>query len=222
MLAIRLSSRGNREVWLIFARNWGNEGSCGTHQYFLNAPTLTLRIPWREGAVGVREATDTNFRRSRVGGGRSRLTGIPGQGAFMTFRLLAPRHRSYVYGELHLEWQTTARVTTAQPLLEERLNDFTLPAFAGAEARGVTFTTAQLRAIRLQLGPRAEAEADVPIGPSGRASTALVSRPTLERMRAVSGVDPAQTSVMKARLRAICQAFNGQVPGHPRLCEGTP
>jgi hypothetical protein len=109
MLAIRAQAEAARESWALFARNWGNEGFCSSQQHLLEtvAHRLTVTVPWRDGATGVRLGRRTRFY-ANVEGVFAWWTSAPGQHVTVTFQLPAPDARGRVHGELHLAWSGPA------------------------------------------------------------------------------------------------------------------
>ena len=59
VMAVHVKDDVADDRWSIFARNWGNQGYCGTSQHTIDLPKLgdkhiyRLRIPWRPGATSV-------------------------------------------------------------------------------------------------------------------------------------------------------------------------
>jgi hypothetical protein len=108
MLGIRAEAEASRETWAMFARNWGNEGFCSSEQHYLDvvAHRLTLTVPWRPGATGVRLGRGTQFY-ANVEGVSAWWTPTPGQDVRVTFQLPAPEARGRVHGELALRWLGT-------------------------------------------------------------------------------------------------------------------
>jgi len=55
-LALRTAASSTTDTWVVFVRNWGDEGMCGQDDQPLELPhdTLYLWLPWREGATAVR------------------------------------------------------------------------------------------------------------------------------------------------------------------------
>jgi hypothetical protein len=100
------------DVWAIFVRNWGDEGFCSSHQWWLNAQTITLRLPWREGASSVSvgqanflfgpDSLPDSYKQMVTGPG---VTPLPNnQGVLVTFTLPPARAGARINGELHLQW----------------------------------------------------------------------------------------------------------------------
>jgi hypothetical protein len=103
-LALKLpDSSSGTEHWAYFARNWGNEGYCGTNQEPLPVDRLTIRIP-RSNAIGMTmlswEMDTTNSAASAT------AAPIPGGGgAWLSVALPSPDQKAVVSGEFTLKWK---------------------------------------------------------------------------------------------------------------------
>jgi hypothetical protein len=64
LMALETETDPSQNTWTIFARNWGNEGSCGTWDHQFAAKTLTVAIPAPAGANSqLASITDINYAR---------------------------------------------------------------------------------------------------------------------------------------------------------------
>lgn len=105
-LAMNVQPSADDDLWAFFARNWGNQGFCGTSQHFIDLPNnqYTFRLPWRPGATSVR-ITSQSFRAYHTKKPLPSVRAVPGQGVFVTFSLDEPRGDGSMWdGELHLQW----------------------------------------------------------------------------------------------------------------------
>jgi hypothetical protein len=102
-LALRLpDSSPTKEHWAYFARNWGNEGYCGTNQEPLPVDHLTIRIPMPN-AVGINM---TSWEMDTTDSAASATLGaIPaGGGAWISISLPTPDKEAVVSGEFSFQW----------------------------------------------------------------------------------------------------------------------
>jgi hypothetical protein len=211
-------------MWAIFARNWGNEGFCSSAQHHLElvAHRLTVTLPWREGATGVRLGFRTRFF-ANVEGVRGWWTPVPGQHVNVTFQLPAPEAHGRIHGELVLNWSGAAApaerpASAARPQRLERGDE---PEELVAELiEGMT--PAQRRALALH-EPRAAATPDlIPVilqpGPPASLGTRPLFPPSVAAVP-----DPARDAEDLRRLEALVKAYGGELPGAlkdlPRLLE---
>jgi hypothetical protein len=108
-VAAHLDASVSDDRWAVFARNWGNEGSCGAQDHQLDLTTITLRIPHKS-ATAVELLPQSDFRASTSSGtgwNFSNTIHNPGTDdayALITFNLPAPLQKGVVAGELHLAW----------------------------------------------------------------------------------------------------------------------
>ena len=224
LLGVQASSDATRDMWAIFARNWGNEGFCSSAQHHLElvAHRLTVTLPWREGATGVRLGFRTRFF-ANVEGVRGWWTPVPGQHVNVTFQLPAPEAHGRIHGELVLNWSGAAApaerpASAARPQRLER----------GDEPEELVeeliegMTPAQRRALALR-EPRAAATPDlIPVilqpGPPASLGTRPLFPPSVAAVP-----DPARDAEDLRRLEALVKAYGGELPGAlkdlPRLLE---
>lgn len=111
-LTMNVATNLEDDVWVFFVRNWGNEGSCGHNQHFLQLPNnrYTVRLPWKSGARTVAYDSTDQIWEQWLGNGQTQypdptITVLPNQAVLITFQLDPPRdHGSLWDGELHLHW----------------------------------------------------------------------------------------------------------------------
>ncbi|HTC96072.1 MAG TPA: hypothetical protein VK699_21700, partial [Terriglobales bacterium] len=119
------------EVWLMFARNYGDEGYCSSQFWDSGLEDYTFRLPWREGMNFV----DVNWDKTQFVGtdGTSGPTvsviqpPMPFAGVYVSFHLGPPVHNSYIFepgasvpfinGALHLSWKGQPVATPVRPVL---------------------------------------------------------------------------------------------------------
>lgn len=246
VMAIHLRDNPTDDVWVLLARNWGDEGFCSSEQHYLDGlppdpanPALsqfTLRLPWRNQATGVAVNPDKSvFYGSEVAA--PQITYVNNQAAFVKFKFPKPDNtRGFSLGELHLIWKNgqTEPVNPVGPID----NECTLPEAARAPAgkparppgeellskaknimnqdkekvdrykrtlsQGVV-AEAAAKATRQQVGA-ATAEVAPPLPPS----TSPKVRP---------GPDNVKFNKDVAEVRALCAAFENNIPGLPGVCK---
>jgi hypothetical protein len=116
-LAMNVNPQGSTsdDTWVFFVRNWGNEGSCGASQEYIDFPNnqYTFRIPWnlpwRAGATSAtvisKDFNGYHTQNPPPSEENGSIRIVPGVGIFVTFALDAPRQDGSVWdGELHLQW----------------------------------------------------------------------------------------------------------------------
>jgi hypothetical protein len=222
MLALRAEAETPHETWAVFARNWGNEGFCSSQQHYLEtvAHRVTVTLPWRDGASGVRLGRQTRFY-ANVEGVRAWWSAAAGHHVSVTFELPAPEARGRVHGEIRLNWSGPAAPPAAvasgappvhergegpEPLVEDLIAGMTPRQRRALERREPAAVTADLVPVVLQRGPPPSASAPRLFAPSVR-----------------SVPDPGRDVEDLRRLEALTEAYGGPLPGSlrdlPRLLE---
>jgi hypothetical protein len=97
------------EVWGVFLRNFGDEGYCSSEDHRLYLPTLSIRIPWKQGATGVTilnkpDNSDNYFRTNNQGVSGPNITWAVGEGILIQFDVPTGLAHAMANGELHLNW----------------------------------------------------------------------------------------------------------------------
>ena len=106
-LAMLVDQTDSDETWAMFARNWGDEGSCSHYQHYLSlsANRYTFRLPWRAGARTVDDlSAPSDFHRSGQGVAGPTLKRMPGLQVLVSFTLPPPEQQAFINGALHLRW----------------------------------------------------------------------------------------------------------------------
>lgn len=119
------------DQWAVFARNWGDEGFCGSEEHTLPIGDLKMLIPWLSGATAVTVLPNTHFNvfldfgeLDPPGGGipsELKLPNVPypqitvanGEGILIDFTLPDPSWWMGWEGEVHLQWTLPPAVRTA-------------------------------------------------------------------------------------------------------------
>jgi hypothetical protein len=167
-MATKLDSQTttNEEVWLIFVRNFGDEGYCSHRNWEVPFMRYTFRLPWRAGMQSVEPiwgANDSEFE------GTDGTTGpvvsfvpqgLPDAGVYVTFTLPPPSQRPLIDGALHLKWKKRVVFSNGDDLETDEVEN----RFREAESK---LSPAQLRALS---GARILERRDLhPLPPSGPA-----------------------------------------------------
>jgi hypothetical protein len=224
------------EVWLMFARNQGDEGFCSSQIWGAGFEDYTVRLPWHSGMTDV----DVNWDKTKFVGtdGTAGPTVAvlpppsPEAGVYITFHLGPPVHSTYVfdpsasvpfiYGALHLIWraarppvaQDRTRVSVAVPEEEEADE-----AEHKIEAALDQLPPPQRRHVeksRVIVGSRAAAVHQLPpVVPVRR----LTEPPAIARIAGLHGikVGPAAQKAERdaAQMRALCTATRNAPMGLP-------
>ncbi|MBZ5626165.1 MAG: hypothetical protein LAQ69_46895 [Acidobacteriia bacterium] len=246
------SSNLSDDQWLVFARNWGDEGYCGSTQHDLPVNDLKLLIPWQPGATSVVVGPDTQFYPFTSSGNdvavsSPQITIAPNQGVLIDFTLPDPSAQAGVHGEVHLQWTMSQSlrqsVISRRSTVITRVGNVAQPPAETLETEKpenrmdeliAKMNTAQLQIFktRLQtLNPRLQATGVARVGLSGKR---LAMRPVVEvsklpppphlaRPLAPRSVpDPLMTKRSEALRVSLCEAYKNAVPGYPALCSATP
>jgi hypothetical protein len=207
----------DHDCWAVFARNWGNEGFCSNHQWYLERNHITFRFPL-PGATAVTEI-------SREFGTNSSATSVSEvslvkDGAEVTFFLGRPEDRTQINGEICLRWAVPpgtpplkvvpAATSPAEPELDR-------DAHPGVEL----LTRAQINRIARSLPkvPARDKRQDlrVPKRVPAVPPPANATPPPLATER-VGPVDP-QKQVRDRRIHElVCEALRGN-PKRPKMCD---
>ena len=140
-MALHIKDDPSDDVWVFFARNWGNEGWCSTGiMTFPELSSLGFALPWRPNAIAV-SATDSNtkfqldvrFSMPEPGPTIPELvfplsaTLFPYQHSYFAVQLALPPPTNFVEGggwwtgiaegELHLHWTVVGGSTTTHPAI---------------------------------------------------------------------------------------------------------
>jgi hypothetical protein len=154
-MAIRTADQDNNpntETWMLFARNWGGEGSCSENIHVLPAPgQLHVLIPQRI-ATGF-EVIESEFRATSQQIPDPVITFAPGEGALVTFGLSDPEEEGMIEGSLHVRW------LSPQPLSHPRRRWRLLRMFLDRE-KGVSERGSSEAALARELGRLSKKERD--------------------------------------------------------------
>lgn len=98
----------NREAWQVFARNWGDEGYCSTHDHriYFARSRYVVRIPWRTDMTSAQVSIDmyNNFDpNARVEYALAR-----GEGIYLSIPLTTPDRHPLAWGTVNVTWSTGA------------------------------------------------------------------------------------------------------------------
>ena len=111
-IAIHVKDNPDDDVWAMFARNWGNEGYCGSgylgkkkwYVYYAmegNKYVFKFRLPWRPGASSV-HWTDNFLKRNDIS---MDISPIPNEAVLVSFFMPDPDQEDRINGEIHFTWE---------------------------------------------------------------------------------------------------------------------
>jgi hypothetical protein len=231
VLAIREQAPGSvdpaNDSWAIFARNWGNEGECGSQQHYLDASTITIDLP-RPGGISptavAKPIGDNTFyaHGTNTGPAIHPSTG----GVQVSFTLPNGADKPFEVGEVHLNWTgavAAARPAPAQPAVAAHT---VRPADEGddGDAEAVladiwaAMTPAQQQtagAFFDQMRPHTRLDS------SAVATTVSTTAPPMPT--SVPTVSSAPNLVANQRIHAqfeaLCAATDGNLPTQPGWCQ---
>jgi len=232
---------GGTDKWAIFARNWGDEGYCSSHDHPIPAGPITVRIPWLNGARGVslaaqpRPATGVKnlgsfFDSMNIGHPAITERVLPGEGVLLTFDLSTnPYDEPEYWGTIDLQWTfapqrfPVAGLPAGSPGNRAPTPAAHLPSVGDMDVEGAI--DALFR--RLPRNVRKAALAHIPpVGVTHRAKRVrLVMGPSpivpLVKPGALFPSTPTDQAILKrgkAQLRALCRAYRNRLPGFPGAC----
>lgn len=213
------------ETWAYYAENYGDQGFCSSQEQYLpdGSPGtpfgwLALPIPWMPGATDAHVTWDdfSNYRK----GGEHVAWAEPGRAleVAVLFPTAASSFEGRYHGVFHVTWDVPAGTPRPRPPRVERRMDRN-PDVEEAIAKLMDRLTgrsrqralAVLRAIphtvaadayRVKLAPRRPTRVGAPRGPH----------------RGRSAIAHALIFKTKIGLMALCEGYNGRVPGRPGLC----
>jgi hypothetical protein len=218
LMAIRVRSDSTKDVWAIFARNWGNEGYCSRYQHhlLLSGNQYKVSLPWRGGATGVNVA-GTQFK-ANVSGLSWWWGTTFGQKVNVTFQLPAPDAHGRIHGEMVLNW--------SGPVMQAADADVALAAAARPEdePRGNTgealvsglmkaLTPAQRRAFERRAGKGGRGGDGIAALSGGRRAPAETAAAAAPAPGVRSVIDTAREKKDKRTLEALREAYGGVLPG---------
>jgi hypothetical protein len=244
VLQLRLNGSGPPiDRWVLFVRNWGNEGYCGGSQHYLDLQRFTLRFPAPPGAEGATSVKNTDAPDLDAGsenGSNWSGFGVSGlspvqhdaNGAFveMIFSIGPPEDHTFIDGRVDITWMcgssacpepppppNTPAPPTSPPAEAQHENDDLLP---GADL----LTKAQLDELQKQR-------------PSRRRSLSTASRPiqtipftasTQQAFNVGQGAltdrtvpDPGRQQRMLDAQKSICKTLANN-PQRPAICNSLP
>jgi hypothetical protein len=231
-LAIRENAPGSvdpaHDRWAIFARNWGNEGECGSQQHYLDSDKVTLDLPRPGNASATALGRPDRDRSPFFGHATNVYPDIhPEPGTTqVTFTLPGGADKPFVYGEVELNWTGDAaapaapRQTTAVPpsnIMAPTAQDEDDDLEAVMAAIRQNLTAEQLQtgvALYDQFRPHPVFDS-IPLtavaSDTGRALPSGV--PTVS-----TGPDPVGLQRLTAQFRSLCAATGGNLPTQPDWC----
>lgn len=244
ILAIREQPPGAidpaNDTWVIFARNWGDEGECGSLQHFLDANTVTVDLP-RPGnvpadAVGLPTGDNTFYAHGTSVGPAIHPSA---QGVQVSFNLQSGADKPFEVGEVHLNWTggassaasasagpaAPARAATVQPAPAQPAvaqpaddgGDNDAEATVAAIWAGMTPAQQQTASTLFdQLRPHQQLDVTpVTAYLSSTPPPAPTGVPTVS-----SAPDPTADQRLHAQFQALCAATGGNLPTRPDWCPG--
>jgi hypothetical protein len=236
VLAIRESAPGSvdpaNDSWAIFARNWGNEGECGSQQHYLDLNRITIDLPRPDGVPAGAAATlvgNNDFRAH----GTDKYPDLNNTDAGMQVIFTLPNgpDKPWEAGELHLNWTgaAPAAAPASAPQAVSTPNTAARPA-APDEEPDPNEPEAKLRAIfdgmtpeqqqtaremfaRFRPPPVEDAETVGPARLTNVAPPVPTSVPTVSH-----APDPLATQRRHAQFQSLCAATGGNLPTQPTWC----
>jgi hypothetical protein len=235
-MAIHTKASRDDDRWSVFARNWGNEGSCGNSQVevMMQSFSIQLRHPYATavtissnyfvGRAGRYDQGVTILSAPTVGWGIASSvvnSGTPEAAAILTMTLPPPNARAVMLGELALTWTESSPTTTRtamaahwQPLQakESPRDDEHL------DALFKRMTPAQRRVFLANAPKQSKA-------PAPQIAKPIPQSPNLRPVKVESinrivryTPDPARAEQNRQLNQAFCIAYNGKLPGLPNAC----
>jgi hypothetical protein len=235
-LAIRENSPGSPDLandkWMVFVRNWGDQGECSSRQHYLLSQQVTIQLPPPTATAG--QATlnaDTGILHNGGDGKYSFYSGP--EGTFVTFDLPPGDAQGYQFGELDLKWDPSsgAAASTSAGAAQPAPSGADLPSPADVASDPSTEDPEQLLNDIWNAIPSAQQQdyltlenmLDPPEPPpvsSLSQAQALTGPP--QRPASMPGVADAPATAMLARddaqWQGLCAATGGHLPIIPDTC----
>jgi len=234
LVAIRITDPGstpgvsNPERWAFFVRNWGNEGMCSHFTWIAHRNVWVFKLPWRPSAKSVR-VEETIF--ARNAGTYYDVRPMADDGIVIAVGLGDPDDRNVAHGEVTLYWDESgagARIIRP-PKTPNR------PSIGSIADLNRETETARLdRAVR-QMPPESKAKftaATARQKVAAKDNKKAVRRPlTIElptasiwkgpaRLTLFQGVEDSDAKERSATfIKALCEAYKGNIPEYPKLCQ---
>ena len=238
----RAPLRGGVDRWALFARNWGDEGYCSSHDHPIPAGPITVRIPWLNGARGVnlisqpRPATGVKnvgsyFDAMNIGHPGITERVLPGEGVLLTFDLSTdPSNEPEYWGTIDLQWTFTPHqlpvggLPAGSPGNRAPTPAMHRPSVGDNDVEGLIAALIH----RLPRSARATLLASIPplaVITHRAKRVRIVMRPPpiapLVKPGAFFLATPTDHAVLKrdsAQLRVLCHAYRNRLPGFPGAC----
>ncbi len=123
-MAVETSDRADDNVWVMFVRNWGNEGFCShyDHQVQFADNKITLMLPRASKGTPTVNVQNTEFAASDgFGIPFPVIEHVTGEGTKITFQLPAPEKHALAEMVLHMKW---THDTYSPPKWKRKIKDF--------------------------------------------------------------------------------------------------
>ena len=222
-MAIELLNDGYNSLWAVFARNWGNEGGCGSGDMQFDTSSYTFSIPWPKGASGVSIDPGTKFRTNNPQKVTWSRAFHPNKEVLVTFNLPSPDEHAYVDGTILLHWTLDnppivfIETSPGTSESESGMSDHE-PQVASAQDLGevekvildlTEKMTDQQKDIYLSMLPRKVSSYDN--FDARRVEPAVSQAPSMPSV--INAPSPQHVENMHQRVQALRAAFGGQIPG---------
>lgn len=230
-MAIRIDSGRGFEDWAMFVRDWGDEGWCSSHQWFLNLAgnRYTFALPWQ--STGLPTPTipvpTAHFLTTDTSGQAEGpdLTYVPGQKVLVSFTLprinpvFFPELQNYpaIWGVLHLDWKKASVVVP--PQLKNADVPETTPESVIGNAVG-KLPAAKMQQLLAGLPPVKQTKSRL-LQPRSKPTTVAslkAVRVPAKPPAVTSQADSAKVKLDARRRQLICQAFTGTRLPRPAIC----
>ena len=106
--AVEASDHADDNIWVMFVRNWGNEGFCSQydHQIHFNGDKITLMLPRATKGTVTVDAQKSEFAVTNGSGiAFPEIEQVAGEGTKVTFALPPPEKHALAELVLHLHWK---------------------------------------------------------------------------------------------------------------------
>jgi hypothetical protein len=215
------------DVWLMFARNRGDEGFCSSQLWDAGFEDYTVRLPWLTGMTSVDVSWSKTSFEGTDGTSGPIVAVLPppsaDAGVYVTFHLGPAASSPFVDGALHLSWTGTAAVAR-RPVIAGG------PAPAGPDEADHVFRKAieQLSPAQRQELVKASTAAGGPVRATHRLAPGTLRRitaaPAVRRtgqMRAIkAGPATEKNARDRAVIHALCAATRNAPAGlPPAICQ---
>jgi hypothetical protein len=221
--AIETNATADDDTWVMFVRNWGDEGFCSRYRHFVEFPNNTISLLLFDDGTSVGPTIITDKTRMFASGtvpiDFPVISYWQAHGPVISFSLPDPvQTRPYLELEVHFKWKTFTAPSCAPTLprlvraesIEQSLDAETYLRNITRKAIGETPESARLFE---EVKPKPTASLVEVAAPSSIGVQIFVppSQPSVRKLAKLP-IDPDETTRNTKNLRSVCKAYKNQLP----------